>query len=44
MDMPNWVTAQRIAQAASAFEKRRSGHLPHSAVVVLYEERKVLRC
>jgi uncharacterized protein YbcI len=42
MDMPNWTAARRIAQAASAFEERRTGHLPQSVTVVLSEDTLVI--
>jgi uncharacterized protein YbcI len=35
MDSPERTTAQRIAQAAVAFEKRRTGHAPRAVTVVL---------
>ena len=34
--------AQQIAQAASAFEQRRTGHLPRSATAVLSEDTLVI--
>ena len=42
MDMPNWTAAQRIARAASEFEERRTGHLPHSVAVVMREDTLVI--
>jgi uncharacterized protein YbcI len=42
MDLPNWTTAQRIAQAATAFEDRQTGHLPQSVSVVLREDTLVI--
>jgi uncharacterized protein YbcI len=41
MDMPK-TTAQRIARAASAFEERRTGHVPQSVTVVLSEDTLVI--
>jgi len=38
----NWTMAQQIAQAASAFEKLRTGHGPKSVTVVLSEETLVV--
>ncbi len=35
MNTPNATKAERIAQAAMAFEKRRTGHAPQSVTVVL---------
>ena len=35
MNVPEPSAAQRIAQAAMAFEKKRTGHSPHSVSVVL---------
>jgi uncharacterized protein YbcI len=35
MDKPPPTTAQQIAQAASAFEQRRTGHTPSSVTVVV---------
>lgn len=34
--------AQQIAQAASAFEQRRTGHTPHSVAVILSENTLVI--
>jgi uncharacterized protein YbcI len=42
MDLPNWTTARRIAQAVNAFEKQQTGHLPHSVAVVLHEDTLVI--
>ena len=42
MDPPERTTAQRIAEAASEFEKRRTGHNPHSVTVVLSGETLVV--
>jgi uncharacterized protein YbcI len=35
MDPPKQTVAQRIAHAALAFEKKRTGHAPHAVTVVL---------
>jgi len=35
MDGPERTQAQRIAHAAIAFEKKRTGHVPHAVTVVL---------
>src|SRR5436305_7873037 len=35
MDRTDSTVAQRIAQAALAFEQERTGHAPHSVTVVL---------
>jgi len=35
VEPPERTTAQRIAHAAQAFEKKRTGHTPHSVTVVL---------
>jgi len=35
MNKPDMTMAQQIAQAASAYEKQRSGHVPKSLTVVL---------
>src|SRR5204862_6310125 len=37
MNNSNVTVADRIARAASAFEERRTGHVPHSVTVVLSE-------
>jgi uncharacterized protein YbcI len=42
MDKTNSTMAQQIAQAASAFEKLRTGHGPKSVTVVLSEETLVV--
>jgi len=42
MDTPNCSAARRIGQAAAAFEKRRTGHLPQSLTVVLSEKTLVI--
>ena len=42
MDTHERTTAQRIAEAASEFEKRRTGHSPHSVTVVLSGETLVV--
>ena len=42
MDKPDLSMAQQIAQAASAFEQQRTGHLPKSVTVVLSEETLVI--
>lgn len=38
MDNPTLIMAQQIAQAASALEQQRTGHLPNSVTVVLSED------
>jgi uncharacterized protein YbcI len=38
----NGTMAEQIAQAAVAFEKRRTGHAPHSVTVVLSENTLVI--
>ena len=35
MEPCNSIMAQQIAEAASAFEERRTGHVPHSVTVVI---------
>jgi uncharacterized protein YbcI len=42
MDKSNSTVAQQIAQAASAFEQRRTGHAPKSVTVVLSEDTLVI--
>jgi uncharacterized protein YbcI len=42
MDEPLATMAERIAQAASAFEQRRTGHAPQSVAVVLSGETLVI--
>ena len=42
MDKFNSTKAQQIAQAASAFEQRRTGHAPTSVSVVLSEDTLVI--
>ena len=42
MDKTNSTMAQQIAEAASAFEQRRTGHGPESVTVVLSEETLVI--
>jgi len=42
MQKSNSTMAQQIAQAASAFEKRRTGQLPQSVTVVLSENTLVI--
>jgi uncharacterized protein YbcI len=42
MDKPNSTMAQQIAQAASAFEQQRTGHVPKSVTVVLSGETLVI--
>jgi len=42
MDMPNSNMAQRIAQAASAFQEQRTGHAPRSVAVVLSDDTLVI--
>jgi uncharacterized protein YbcI len=42
MDDFNPMKAQQIAQAASAFEKQRTGHAPTSVTVVLSEDTLVI--
>src|SRR4051794_14135248 len=39
---PERTTAQRIAEAAAAFERRRTGHSPHSVTVVMSGETLVV--
>ena len=41
-DTPEWTKAQRIAAAAVAFEKARTGHAPHAVTVVLSGETLVI--
>jgi hypothetical protein len=43
MEKSNLTKAQQIADAASAFELRRTGHIPKWATVVLGEETLVAR-
>ena len=38
MDNPTLIMAQQIAQAASALEQQRTGHLPNSVTVVLSDD------
>ena len=38
MDKSNSKMAQQVAQAASAFQQRRTGHAPQSVTVVLSED------
>lgn len=38
MDNPTLIMAQRIAQAASALELQRTGHLPNSVTVALSDD------
>lgn len=42
MDKCNSIMAQRIAEAASTFEERRSGHVPTSVTVVLSDNTLVI--
>lgn len=42
MDKSNPTMAEQIAQAASAFELERTGHMPRSVTVVLSEETLVI--
>src|SRR5260370_40090665 len=42
MDKANSTRAQQIGQAASAFEQRRTGHLPRSVNVVLNKDTLVI--
>jgi len=42
MDKPNSTMAQQIAQAASAFEQQRTGHVPKSVTVVLSDDTLVV--
>jgi uncharacterized protein YbcI len=42
MDQSKSTMAQQIAQAASAFEQRRTGHRPKSVTVVLSEDTLVI--
>jgi uncharacterized protein YbcI len=42
MEQTNPNRAQQIAQAASAFEQRRTGHVPKSVTVVLSEDTLVI--
>jgi uncharacterized protein YbcI len=42
MDNSHFTMAQQIAQAASAFEQRRTGHVPKSITVVLNENTLVI--
>ena len=42
MDKPNSTVARQIAQAASAFEQERTGHVPKSVTVVLSENTLVI--
>jgi uncharacterized protein YbcI len=42
MNKSNSTMAQQVAQAASAYEERRSGHAPNSVTVVLSEETLVI--
>ena len=42
MDQPTSTVAQQLAQAAIAFEQRRTGHAPSAATVVLGDETLVV--
>ncbi len=42
MDKSNSTMAQQIAQASSAFEQQRTGHVPKSVTVVLSEDTLVI--
>ncbi len=42
MDKSNSTMAQQVAEAASAFERQRTGHVPKSVTVVLSEDTLVI--
>ncbi len=42
MDQSNSTVARKLAEAASAFEQRRTGHAPRSVTVVLSENTLVI--
>ena len=42
MEQPTLTMAQRVAQAASAFQQQRTGHTPRAVTVVLSEETLVI--
>src|ERR1700675_2013776 len=42
MDKPKLSMAQQVAQAASAFQRQRTGHAPKSVTVVLSEDTLVV--
>ena len=42
MDKYDSIMAQQIAEAASAFEERRTGHVPKSVTVVLSDNTLVI--
>ncbi len=42
MEKPNLTMAQQVAEAAAAFEERRTGHAPKSVTVVLGDETLVI--
>ena len=42
MEKPNLTMAQQVAEAAAAFEQRRTGHVPKSVTVVLGDETLVI--
>jgi uncharacterized protein YbcI len=42
MDKPHSTRARQIAQAASAFERQRTGHAPESVTVVLSDDTLVI--
>jgi uncharacterized protein YbcI len=42
MDKSNSTMARQLAQAASAFEQQRTGHVPQSVTVVLSEDTLVI--
>ena len=42
MDKPSSTMARQIAEAASAFQEQRTGHVPHSVAVVLSDDTLVI--
>ncbi len=42
MEQPNMTMAQQVAQAASAFQQKRTGHTPKAVSVVLSEDTLVI--
>lgn len=42
MEKPNKTMAQQVAQAASAFQQQRTGHVPNAVTVVLSGETLVI--
>ena len=42
MEKPNLTMAQQIAQAASTFQRERTGHVPQSVTVVLSKDTLVI--